>query len=265
MIILAPHVDDEVIGCFRQLLTGSVTHVLYFFELTETRKAESIESSRRFNFIPIYVDANKSVDLNADDVLLVPHISDNHPHHKYVNQWAKKLSNKKLYYSIDMVRNIEPLPSDISYLKRTTLLQLFPSQSKLFEVAKYYLFESKLVDSDYTKSIGIRTQFEGVHCYPDAPEEVAYLRNPHRHIFHVYVKLEVFHNDRELEFIMFRHEINKLIAEKFDGLDNKSCEMIADFILTYTINKYNQRSCQVTVSEDGENEATLTYTFVNYL
>lgn len=265
MIILAPHVDDEVIGCFRLLLSGSVKTVIYFFDLDEERKAEALESSKRFGFIPISYSSATILNIPEDQVMVVPHISDNHPHHKWVNQWAKQWPNVKLYYSVDMDRNVELLSPEISYLKQTSLKQLFPSQLSLFENAKYYLFESKLVNSDYTRTIGIRTQFEGIHCYPHAPDEVAYLRNPHRHIFHVLVTLEVFHDDREVEFIMFKHEINKLISEQFDKLENKSCEMIADMLLTYTITKYKSRSCKVTVSEDNENEATLTYIFSNPL
>jgi len=39
------------------------------------------------------------------------------------------------------------------------------------------------------KSIWVRFQREGIHCYPDAAinpnlEDVAFLAHPHRHIFH---------------------------------------------------------------------------------
>ena len=31
--------------------------------------------------------------------------------------------------------------------------------------------------------IRVRTTFEGFHCWPSAPNEVAFLRNVHRHLF----------------------------------------------------------------------------------
>ena len=45
-------------------------------------------------------------------------------------------------------------------------------------------------------SIKIRTQFEFVHCWKDAPEEVQFLRYLHRHDFLVSCEIEVFPNDR---------------------------------------------------------------------
>jgi len=39
----------------------------------------------------------------------------------------------------------------------------------------------------------ITTQFEGIHKYPNAPDEMAFLRFDHRHIFHVTVWIEQFH------------------------------------------------------------------------
>jgi len=57
------------------------------------------------------------------------------------------------------------------------------------------------------KTIFITTSFEGVHCYPSAPEGVVFLRVPHRHIFGVRVEVEVYHDDRELEFILLKRKI----------------------------------------------------------
>jgi len=40
----------------------------------------------------------------------------------------------------------------------------------------------------YTE-IFVTFSFEGEHCYPDAPDEVSYLRNVHRHLFNVRVEM----------------------------------------------------------------------------
>ncbi len=37
------------------------------------------------------------------------------------------------------------------------------------------------------RMIWVTFQREGIHQYPDAPEEVAFLRHPHRHVFHLKV------------------------------------------------------------------------------
>lgn len=72
----------------------------------------------------------------------------------------------------------------------------------------------------------VRTQFEGIHNYPEAPKEVEYLKYPHRHVFHVEAEIETFDDDRELEFIMVKHAINKFIGEN-KNMGRISCEQIA--------------------------------------
>lgn len=107
-----------------------------------------------------------------------------------------------------------------------------------------------------------RTKFEGTHCYPEAPEEVAYLRQPHRHIFGVCVEVEVFDNDREIEFIMLKHVVDKWIQglRKANGCYDcgaMSCEHMATMIMSYLKEKVkgDRRCWKVTVDEDGENGA----------
>ena len=42
-------------------------------------------------------------------------------------------------------------------------------------------------------------------------------------------------------------------------LDHKSCEMISDELYMYIANRYPNRDIEITVSEDGENGATIYY------
>ena len=111
-------------------------------------------------------------------------------------------------------------------------------------------------------SVFITTQKEFIHQYKDAPEEVSYLRYPHRHIAHIKVEVEVFHDDREIEFIMLKHQIDKLLStmEATNKLSNNSCEMIANTILDYIHENYGtNRDIEIVVSEDGENGCVLRY------
>jgi len=108
--------------------------------------------------------------------------------------------------------------------------------------------------------IWITFKKEGIHKYPDAPEEVKFLRYPHRHIFHFKVKIEVEHNNRDIEFIMLKRELENLYDPGKLELDYKSCEMLAEEILDYLLQNYSsKRSMSVEVSEDGENGAVLEY------
>jgi len=105
--------------------------------------------------------------------------------------------------------------------------------------------------------ITVKNQFEGIHCYPDAPEGVEFLKNPHRHMFHVESEIEVYHDDRELEFILVQRNIQKFL-DTSEKLQHKSCEMIArevrDYLRkTYPIEGHWHRKMSIRVSEDGEN------------
>ena len=108
----------------------------------------------------------------------------------------------------------------------------------------------------------VTTQFEGIHYYTNAPEEVSFLRNSHRHIFHVKAEIEVFHDDRELEFILVKRAINEYLKDYATNLNYKSCEMIAKMIQDFIKQKYptpkhleRDRFVNVEVWEDGENGA----------
>ena len=81
--------------------------------------------------------------------------------------------------------------------------------------------------------------------------------------FHFRVCIEVFHNDRDIEFIQFKRWLEKLYSGSETGgvlvLDYKSCEMICDELAETINKKYPKRKMTITVSEDGENGATIEY------
>jgi len=113
-----------------------------------------------------------------------------------------------------------------------------------------------------TNMIWVTFRREGIHRYPAALEDpnlatggwddVSFLGHPHRHIFHFKVWLEVFHDDRDVEFIQFKRWLENLYNDKLQ-LDYKSCEMIADDLYLQIVQKYGGRKVWIEVSEDGEN------------
>jgi hypothetical protein len=114
------------------------------------------------------------------------------------------------------------------------------------------------------RTIFVTFQKEGIHRYPAAGEDpkladVSFLANPHRHIFHFRVDVDVFHNDRDIEFILFKRELEALYSAATLQVDYKSCEMLAEDLIDYISTKYPGRKISVEVSEDGENGATLYY------
>lgn len=110
------------------------------------------------------------------------------------------------------------------------------------------------------RTVFVTFQKEGIHRYPDAPAGVEFLQHPHRHMFHFRVTVEVHHNDRDIEFILFKRELEGLYKAATLQVDFKSCEMLAEDLITYISSKYIGRKISVEVNEDGENGAILSYT-----
>lgn len=118
-------------------------------------------------------------------------------------------------------------------------------------------------DKPVSRRIWVTFQKEGIHRYPAAAEDpdlqdVAFLAFPHRHIFHFRVEIEVFHDDRDIEFIQFKRYLEKLYNQGTLQLDYKSCEMLAEELMHVINRRYPGRELIVSVSEDNENGATLT-------
>lgn len=118
--------------------------------------------------------------------------------------------------------------------------------------------------------IYVKFQREGIHKYPAAltdpklatggDDDVSFLGYPHRHMFHFKVQLEVFHDDRDVEFIQFKRELEALYSSGVMQLDYKSCEMMAQDLAKYIQTKYPNRDLTIDISEDNENGSIIEYT-----
>ena len=125
------------------------------------------------------------------------------------------------------------------------------------------------------RKIWVTFRKEGIHKYPAAATDpnlctageydVSFLASPHRHIFHFRVWIDVFHNDRDIEFIQFKRWLENLYSSNNNNqgsvleLDWKSCEMIADDLYIQLAGRYPDRAVWIDVSEDGENGCTIKY------
>ena len=126
------------------------------------------------------------------------------------------------------------------------------------------------------RQIWVTFQKEGIHKYPAAltdpmlatgdEYDVSFLGYPHRHIFHFRVWIDVWHNDRDIEFIQFKRWLENLYCGTDNNtknsvlaLDYKSCEMIADDLYTQIANRYPGRCVWIEVAEDGENGCLIKY------
>ena len=120
------------------------------------------------------------------------------------------------------------------------------------------------------RNIWVTFSQEGVHYYPGADtnpatatgdwDDVSFLGYKHRHIFHFKVWIEVFHDDRDIEFIQFKRWLQRLYnQDSVLELNNKSCEMIADDLFEAINNKYPNRFVRISVAEDNENGCEMEY------
>jgi hypothetical protein len=129
--------------------------------------------------------------------------------------------------------------------------------------------ERNKISKSAKRMIWVTLQKEGIHCYPQALSnpslktnddyDVSFLGCPHRHIFHFRVGIQVFHNDRDIEFIQFKRWLENLYSNNVLELNNKSCEMISDDLYESIAIRYPNRDITISVSEDGENGCEIFY------
>ena len=104
------------------------------------------------------------------------------------------------------------------------------------------------------------TRFPGLHHWPEAPEQRAYLRSPHRHLFHVRAGVTVVHSERDVEF----HDLGRDVSLALTGLSEPypwdetlrdfgpmSCEHIAGSVAK-RLRSQGYEPLSVSCSEDDE-------------
>jgi len=126
------------------------------------------------------------------------------------------------------------------------------------------------------RKIWVTFKKEGIHRYPAAATDpklntageydVTFLSYPHRHMFHFRVWIDVWHSNRDLEFIQFKRWLERLYSGtgphaegQVLNLDWKSCEMIADDLYIQIADRYPGRAVWIEVAEDGENGCLIKY------
>lgn len=114
-------------------------------------------------------------------------------------------------------------------------------------------------------TVFVTTKCELIHSFPEAntiPElcakdefDVSFLTHPHRHMFGFRVETEVFHDDRDIEFIQLKRNVNKFLSTLPKDLGRTSCEQLGKQIIDFLEVRYDRKGWMVTVDEDGENGA----------
>jgi hypothetical protein len=258
-VIVAPHPDDELIGCYKVLSQGKVDKVIYMTG-DEQRRLEAMLCAEYFGFKPVFSNKRRLLsDIGKPTILYLPSRKDMHPDHKYANKVARKVVCTKIYYSVDKNIPYEVLSDKGMKTKESLLNMFYPSQSKLWENDKKYVFFEGYRKQDYEMWAIVKFRFEAIHSWKTIPKKHPewYLQHPHRHEFHCEVWVSQSHNDRDVEYLKLKHELKQAFYDNHDYLQGKSCEMMSEVILNWVRNKYPNRQYRIKITEDGENGAFL--------
>lgn len=108
--------------------------------------------------------------------------------------------------------------------------------------------------SEIVRYLHVECQFEAVHYWPGAPFPYKVFGTPHLHVFTCEVRLEVHHNEREVELLDLRREVERFCRERWglDAASPDSCETMAEAVLTRLCDLFPGRSVKVGVFEMPE-------------
>lgn len=109
---------------------------------------------------------------------------------------------------------------------------------------------------------------EGTHRYPAAGtdpklatgkwDDVSFLQYHHRHNFTFKVWIQVFHQDRDIEFIQCKRQMLRWFEGELK-IDYMSCEMLSDQLAEKINERWPFRNFTIEVGEDGENGSYKEY------
>ncbi len=147
-IIIAPHPDDEIIGCYRLIKQGAVSQIVYWGKgLSEERRQEALRFCSDFCLNPTFIyDFNDLLTLPDPLFVALPALTDYHPLHRAITSFCYLFLASRFplieYTTTMQVSWIEELTPQEQQEKRAWLDRYYPSQRTLWEKAwQYWLFE----------------------------------------------------------------------------------------------------------------------------
>ena len=150
-VIVAPHIDDELIGCF-DIITTTVDHIFIVYGETPDviRKEEAIAFKDNFLNVRAQYFSSESIPpifLNPKTTFYFPDpYFEIHPKHRMWGAIGESLLRNGLEVIFYSVRMNTPYIYEVEHwLKKKELLdKIYPSQADLWKSdAKYYLFEGR--------------------------------------------------------------------------------------------------------------------------
>lgn len=146
-IIIAPHIDDELIGCF-ELLTKRPIIVYLDEQFTEERQKEALElKARGFASAQFFQHSIPPQLIKPTNTLYFPDpIFEKHYQHRKwgaIGEQLVRSGMNVIFYTINMEAPYTRHCKDQD-TKKDLLYQIYPSQKWLWEMDhKYWLFEGR--------------------------------------------------------------------------------------------------------------------------
>lgn len=145
-IIIAPHCDDEIIGCFEVLNnTNNNVTIIYDAETDTERRKECLKLKDFFSSVKhqIFHVSFPSSYLNGEVTIYAPDPTNElHPLHREWGCLAEKLArdgNDVIFYTTNM--NVPYIHEVKEWKKKEEVLnQVYPSQKDLWLYEKKYIF-----------------------------------------------------------------------------------------------------------------------------
>ncbi len=142
-IIIAPHVDDEVIGCY-SILKKEKCQIIYTNTPNEIRLNEANNLKNYLNVNQLFCDNIPSIHLSKSKTYYIPHpIYEIHPEHRKWGAIGENMARdgyNVIFYSTNMNA---PFIREEQYAndKKILLDKVYKSQSDLWKYDhKYFLF-----------------------------------------------------------------------------------------------------------------------------
>ncbi len=145
-IIIAPHADDELIGCFQLLETGCINDVVYVERMPEERKQEALVLCNYYGIGSVFLYGNvdklmRTVFGNCN--FYIPSARDFHSLHILVHHLIRRRYNRDKIHVYSVYMNdwfIDDTQNPL--IKKQALDKFYPSQKSMWEHDhKFFLFE----------------------------------------------------------------------------------------------------------------------------
>lgn len=236
MIILSPHPDDELLGCYRVIKKGlgKKVAVVYFYG-DEGRFEEARNFCREYNMTPIVFDGEERLkELYADEVY-IPCKYETHPEHLLVRDLGLIcfLGRTNVYeYCIEKVgcSEVSRLSDEEVFEKIGLLEKYYPSQRDVWRNNVRLVFFEGMTPV-YDLRVCVRLELDGLHYAPGKLSSWKYLENLHRERFFVEVLVRET-KSRQVFFEDLRKNVLDTISPYYDdelkmyNFGEMSCEDI---------------------------------------